>query len=370
MTASPRFSVVIPLYNKVAYVRRAIDSVLAQTLEDFELVVVDDGSTDGSGELVTSYRDPRIRYFRQSNAGECAARNRGIEEARSEWISYLDADDEYLPEFLAEIDAVRRQYPGVCVIFTNLTVLSEVGEREAWRASDLSGPQIVDDYFRFCLVRRSGMSSSSTATTREVIRRVGGFPVGVTLGGDLDTWARLAWSAGEVGAVPKRLAVWHTEVVGSQWVVERDGRRQRRVPPYSAYQATYRQWLTEGKIPEQLLKSTHEWMNRRLIDLAAKWARVGARGEGLALLLREADPSLAPVAYARALLLTLCPSRIVAALRRLRSLSWRSAKYNSGDVVTVAEPAPGSCVGFTSASTIQAPPSSQTQAPMKVPRSR
>ena len=232
MTAQPRFSVVIPLYNKAPYIRRAVDSVLAQTLEDFELVVVDDGSTDGSGEVVRSYSDPRIRCIWQSNAGECAARNRGIASARSEWISYLDADDEYLPEFLAEIDAVRHQYPDVAVIFTNYTVVTEVGTRGAWRAEALTGPQMVDDYFRFCMKRRGGMHSSSTATSREIIRRVGGFPVGITLAGDLDTWARLAWAAGEVAAIPKRLAVWHNEVLGSQWVVQRDGRRQRRIPPY------------------------------------------------------------------------------------------------------------------------------------------
>ena len=231
MTAPPRFSVVIPLYNKAPYIRRAVDSVLAQTLEDFELVVVDDGSTDGSGELVRSYTDPRIRCIWQSNAGECAARNRGIELARSEWISYLDADDEYLPEFLAEIDAVRHQYPSVAVIFTNHTVISEVGAREAWRAEGLTGPQVVNDYFRFCLMRGSGMSSSSTATTREIIRRVGGFPTGITLAGDLDTWARLAWAAGEVGAIPKRLAVWHNEVLGSQWVVQRNGAAAEKDTP-------------------------------------------------------------------------------------------------------------------------------------------
>jgi glycosyltransferase involved in cell wall biosynthesis len=329
MTAPPRFSVVIPLYNKAPYIRRAVDSVLAQTLEDFELVVVDDGSTDGSGELVKAYTDPRLRYVWQSNAGECAARNRGIEESRSEWISYLDADDEYLPEFLAEFSEVRHQFPDVSVIFSNYEVV--VGKtHEGWCAEGLTRPFVVNDYFRFCLMRGQGMSCSSTATTREVIRRVGGFPVGITLAGDLDAFARLAWGAGEVAVIPKRLAVFHNDVVGSRWVAESNGRRQRRIPPYSAYQATYRRWLCEGKIPEHLQKSTHEWMNRRLIVLAGDWARLGRKREGRALLRREVDPSLAPMAYAKALFLTVCPGAVLAALQAGRRLLTSSGRALAG----------------------------------------
>src|ERR1700736_6654005 len=89
----PRVSVVVPLYQKAATVRRCLASIAAQTLSDFEAIIVDDGSTDGCGDAVAELADPRFRLLRQVNAGPGAARNRGIEEARAAYVAFLDADD-------------------------------------------------------------------------------------------------------------------------------------------------------------------------------------------------------------------------------------------------------------------------------------
>src|ERR1035441_8596585 len=93
-------SVVIPLYNKAPYVGRALSSVFRQTIQDFECIVVDDGSTDGGGDLVEKMSDPRLRLVRQANGGVSRARNQGINLARHPLIAFLDADDEWLPGFL------------------------------------------------------------------------------------------------------------------------------------------------------------------------------------------------------------------------------------------------------------------------------
>src|SRR5579885_1362295 len=100
---SPRLSVVIPLYNKAPHVARAIESVQRQSVRDFELIVVDDGSTDGGAGIVGAIDDSRIRLITQPNAGASAARNRGVGEARGELIAFLDADDTHNPLFLEEI---------------------------------------------------------------------------------------------------------------------------------------------------------------------------------------------------------------------------------------------------------------------------
>ena len=104
-------SVVIPLYNKAPHISRAINSVLGQTSPPEEIIVIDDGSTDGGGDIVKAYQDPRIRYIRQENQGVSAARNRGIELAKGELIAFLDADDAWKPKFLETISEMRSLYP-------------------------------------------------------------------------------------------------------------------------------------------------------------------------------------------------------------------------------------------------------------------
>ncbi|MBN2063630.1 MAG: glycosyltransferase family 2 protein [Sedimentisphaerales bacterium] len=98
----PQITVVMPLYNKAKYVQRAIDSVLAQSFSNFELIVVDDGSTDASAQLVSSHcTDRRLHMVHQENAGPGAARNHGLALAQSEYVAFLDADDQWLPDFLS-----------------------------------------------------------------------------------------------------------------------------------------------------------------------------------------------------------------------------------------------------------------------------
>ena len=104
-------SVVIPLYNKGQLVRRAIDSVLSQSYHDFEIIVIDDGSTDDSADVVHAIADDRIRYFYKENGGVSSARNRGIDEAVGEWIYFLDADDELLDGALAAMMLHASQHP-------------------------------------------------------------------------------------------------------------------------------------------------------------------------------------------------------------------------------------------------------------------
>ena len=112
-------SVVIPLYNKERQIAHTLRSVFAQTFQDFEVVIVDDGSTDGSVAEVEKFTDSRIRLIRQVNAGVAAARNRGIEEAQGELIAFLDADDEWKPEYLATQYHLYQKYPECSVYACN-----------------------------------------------------------------------------------------------------------------------------------------------------------------------------------------------------------------------------------------------------------
>lgn len=129
-----KISVIVPLYNKEKYIGRAIDSILAQTFGDFEVIVVDDGSSDSSAKIIRGYDDKRIRLVSQANAGPGAARNKGISESRCELLSFLDADDEWMPQFLEKSFTMLENNPDcdltACTYFsgpqkTDLTGLFE-----------------------------------------------------------------------------------------------------------------------------------------------------------------------------------------------------------------------------------------------------
>lgn len=200
-------SVVIPLFNKVRYIERAIRSVLAQTHRDFELVVVDDGSTDGSGEIVRRISDPRLRLVSQENKGECGARNRGIGECRHDIIAFLDADDEWFPRFLEAVLGLRERHPAAGMYATAYCLgYADRLERPAFLGCPVERiGGLIPDYFESCLGPHP-VTSSSVLIPREVLENVGGFPPGVRAGGDLHTWTRIAlryriaWSPTE-GAV-------------------------------------------------------------------------------------------------------------------------------------------------------------------------
>jgi glycosyltransferase involved in cell wall biosynthesis len=122
----PLFSIIIPTYNRAYIVTRAIDSVIAQTYPHWELIIVDDGSSDATESVVTAYSDPRIRMLRQVNKGPSAARNTGIMHAKGEWIAYLDSDDEFSPQYLETLITWITQNPDTLYLSTKYVRMIEV----------------------------------------------------------------------------------------------------------------------------------------------------------------------------------------------------------------------------------------------------
>ena len=206
-------SIVIPLYNKRETVVRALRSVLGQTVQDFDLVVIDDGSTDGSVDIVKTFADPRLRIIRQPNSGVSAARNRGVAEAKTGFITFLDADDEWLPTFIESIVALREKLPECGLYSTSYFLQGVDGLRRERILNDVqvaTGQIVLDDYFLIASQSNSPVCSSAVAVFREDLLSVGGFPVGVKSGEDLLTWARLA-ARKRVALVQRPLAVYHQD---------------------------------------------------------------------------------------------------------------------------------------------------------------
>ena len=181
MQSEPAVSAVIPLYNKADYIGRALDSVFAQSFTDYELIVVDDGSTDGGGDIVRAYSDPRLRLVCQENAGPGSARNRGLREARGALVAFLDADDEWLPEFLAKAVYYLRDNEDVAA-FTQGYHNTRVAPETISAMWDERG--VVDGKYRighepcsaqFAVWLMNYMSPWSTVARKPVLLRYGGF---------------------------------------------------------------------------------------------------------------------------------------------------------------------------------------------------
>jgi hypothetical protein len=211
-----RISIVVPLYNKERYVTRALRSIEAQTMTDFEVIVVDDGSTDGSVAAASSVRDSRFRIISQPNGGPGAARNRGATEARSDVLAFLDADDEWLPHFLEHaLETLERGGTAAAVVgYRHLP--SGRSTAPLWRRRGLTDgvtritaatpPDLVVSLVAY-------MSPWSTVIRKETFHQLGGFCAvpGVKYAEDAHLWLRLVFNEPIAVSVEPPCALYHTE---------------------------------------------------------------------------------------------------------------------------------------------------------------
>lgn len=182
------FSVIIPLYNKAQSIENTLRSVLNQTFQEFEILVVNDGSTDASANLVKMIDDPRIRLLEQENQGVSAARNSGIEKATYEWISFLDGDDLWERDHLAEIVEMIKVFPSEKVYVTSFKFSDN---RKMFRCPRKTDIFAVDNYFKDAM-KELLIWTSIIVVHKDCFNQIGRFNTALSRGEDLDVWARLA----------------------------------------------------------------------------------------------------------------------------------------------------------------------------------
>jgi hypothetical protein len=195
----------MPAYNAGRYIAKAIDSVLAQTLQDWELIIVDDGSTDDTFSIVAAYSDPRIRCLHQQNQGPAAARNRGVQHSDGQFLAFLDADDWWdqhcLESLLATLEVQTEQY---AVAHCDWAYASDDGGIGAKQSSQLAHGHVLTT-----LVLRNPFVIHAALVRRAAVLAVGGFPTERPALEDWEFWLRLAIAGHRFVHLPKLLAYYY-----------------------------------------------------------------------------------------------------------------------------------------------------------------
>ncbi|MGG7034336.1 MAG: glycosyltransferase family 2 protein [Flavobacterium sp.] len=184
------FSVIIPLYNKEHFIENTIKSVLNQTFSDFEIIIINDGSTDKSEEKVKGFNDSRISYFSKENGGVSSARNMGIQKSNSDFITFLDADDYWYPHFLQEMFTAIEQFPKQKVFSAAIEIETSKKVIPAHYSIEKTNDYEVVDYFKASL-KQSVLWTSCAVFHKSVFEKMGDFDLKIKSGQDVDLWIRV-----------------------------------------------------------------------------------------------------------------------------------------------------------------------------------
>jgi len=296
-TPAPAVSIITPAYDVARFVGATLDSVLAQTVAGWEMVVVDDGSQDGTAAVVASRRDPRIRLIRQANAGVSAARSRAIAEARGGAILFLDADDWLAPDALARLCAAIKAAPEAVGAYGAFAFMAEDAGPDDPPLRRKTGPFPAGDILERLLVENLFANGGHLLLRRAAVDRAGSFLSHIRYGEDWEYWVRLALQ-GPFAVVPGAEPLL--------FVRQRSGsayNRMARDP--AAFRPAMEAIFGNPGLVERLGKERVEALRRRA-EAENAWIagreliRHGQRGPGLAKL--RASVAAAPSAKRLALL--------------------------------------------------------------------
>lgn len=261
MERNPRISIIIPLYNKERYIQRTLDSVFQQTVQDFEIIIID-SSSDQSTRIVRKNPDPRILHIVRDRTRAAMARNLGAQAAHTDFFAFLDADDEWRPDHLETLLRLRKQFPNAGLYSTAYVKLMSDGSPMVMVFAGIPPPPwegTIPDYLQSCSRGDEPVNSSSCAMPRDVFQRMGEFPEDLVYGEDQYLWGRIAFEY-PIAYSWNGLAIYHTEASGR--VCEEV--HQVREHPFSTWirrtmengnlspeqQATCRAYLRRKKVPE------------------------------------------------------------------------------------------------------------------------
>lgn len=275
-----KFSVIIPLLNKGPYIARAVKSILNQTFQNFEIIVIDGGSDDDGPKIVKDFNDPRIHFLVQSGKGVSNARNEAVNTAKNDFIAFLDADDEWMPKHLETIQRLIHDYPESGMYATAYQIRTAEGKTQWPFYKCVPNPPwegLLPDYFKSGALGSFPLITSVVVIPRKLFHEMGGFPEGYWYGEDADLFGKIAlkypvafsWEMG---------ALYHWDVPN------RACDKMIPLDHEEPFVKTARAALRDEEVPEELIESLNEYMWTKEIYRAIRNIQVGHSGAALIIL--------------------------------------------------------------------------------------
>ena len=321
-TQLPLVSVVIPTYNSAQYLPETIESVLSQSWQDFEIIIVDDGSTDNTQEVVRAFNSNKIRYIRQKNTGGPASpRNVGIHHARGKYISLLDSDDLMSRNKLAETVAFLERHSDLGLLFANFVVCNERGDSfpgtfldEFQAFWDLPKKQVGEKWFIIesalaykNLLCHNFIGISGTVVPKAVFLSVGGFDESISGPEDRDMWLRIS----------RRYALGYLDVVGHLYRRRETGIMGRGVGVLAPYSIRVMRKQLETEMPPSLRRHARRNIAQLMFALGYHWQSLGDFNQARIHYWSSLKESFSLVAL-KGLLVSCLGRRLVAFLKECR----------------------------------------------------
>lgn len=316
-------TVIIPLYNKEKYIKRSLNSVYKQSIDDYEIIVVDDGSTDKGASIVEIEGNKKTRLIKQENAGVSAARNTGIRESQGDLITFLDADDEWESSFLTSICRLSEKFPEAGAYTTAIDVVEDNGMKRKQRYAHIpSHPWegLIPNYFESARAGTPPIYSSTVGVPRSVFDELGVFPEGEPIGEDLDMWGRIAM----------KYPIAFSWDVGATYFKNADNRScksyitRKNLP----FVESARNAIKEGRVPIDLIPSVEEYIARIQIDSVKQNLASNQQKYAFAIL-RDCKTQIFKKEVAILKLLTCMPnsSFLLATLANIKRIFKRNTNY-------------------------------------------
>ena len=277
-------SVIIPLYNKGPYVARAIESVLKQTIQNFDIIVIDGDSHDDGPKIVKDLNDSRIHFLVQSGKGVSNARNEAVNFSKNDFVAFLDADDEWMPKHLETIQRLLEKFPEAGMYSTAYTIRTNDGKMKQVDYQNIPiapWEGLLPDYFKSGALGDYPLWTSVVVIPRKIFHEVGGFPEGYWWAEDADLFGKIALKypvafSWELGAIyhwdAENRACDKIETIGSLDIED------------EPFIKTARAALMKREVPPKFIESLNEYIARRELGWAERYLYAGKSDKARALL--------------------------------------------------------------------------------------